>query len=298
MTWYIPAILMILTAHVIFPWVGKHVVMKHSVQKRNLLNFSFCAIAATLWAIWSGQLMFDKTTLLIFAVGIVNGWAAYCQWRAIRISLSRDSLFTFWDDVIAIALSWFILHEGKFVNWLGGIGIVASFLAVVLFAIRDYQKRGGGENRLITKSFYFYVGFYSVVWGVAMFLMRVWGVNQVPIGSFVCFWYIGAWVGALSIFLYTKKSRQQDEPPFTRHDFGYVGLIGGLTLVSLALSYMAFERAPQTIVQPIFLVSEMALPTLIGLWVFGERKGLKLLDWFLIGLAIVGGILVAASYGG
>ncbi len=297
MLWYIPVILKVLTAHVLFPWVSKHVGMKHSIQKRNFLNFSFCALVALLWAIWRGQLVFNETTLFIFGVGIANGLAAYCQWKAISINLSRNSLFTFFDDVIAVSLSCMILHESRFINLLSGTGIAASFLAVVFFAIRDYRKKTETGNSLIPASFYFYVGFYSVVWGVATFLMKLWGVQHISVSTFVCFWYAGAWVGSLSIFVYVKRYHHQINPPFVRRDFGYVGIMGSMMMIALALGYMAYERAPQTIVQPIFLVSEMVLPALIGLWIFNERKGFRMADWFLIGLAIAGGALVAVSYG-
>lgn len=94
MAWYIPVLLRVLVAHGFFPWVSKHVVMKHSLQKRHLLNFSFCAVVAILIAAWWGQLSLTTTTFSIFLIGVANGWAAYCQWQAMGISLSRNSFST------------------------------------------------------------------------------------------------------------------------------------------------------------------------------------------------------------
>jgi len=302
MAWYVPVFLRVLLAHGFYPWVSKHVVMKHSLQKRHLLNFSFCAFVAILLAVWQGHPLFTKTALLIFVVGIANGWAAYCQWKAIGISLSRNSLFTFLDDVIAMGLSYFILQESKFLNLQSGAGILLSLTAVALLAVRDYQNKKGGNReesvgaRLLV--FYFYVGFYSVVWGVATFLMKFWGTEEVPVTTFLAGWYAGAWVGSLSIFLYAKWRYSQINPPFTKRDFGYVVIMGSTILIALALGYMSYERAPQTIVQPIFLVSEMALPAIIGLFGFAERKGFKLADWLLIALGITGGAMVGLSYHG
>ena len=100
------------------------------------------------------------------------------------------------------------------------------------------------------------------------------------------------------MFLCFKKFYPQSghNPPFTRKDFGFVVIMGSSMMAALALAYLSYERAPQTIVQPIFLVAEMTLPALIGLFVFKERKGFKLTDWCLIAIGIAGGVLAGLSY--
>lgn len=296
MVWYIPVILRVLMAHAIYPWVSKHVVMKHSRSKRQFLNFSLCAVVACIFAACSGQMVFSKTTSLIFCVGIANGWAAYCQWSAQRFSLSRNSLLTFGDDITAMGLSYLFLNETRFLNLANSMGIALSVVCLTVFAIRDYHKKPEEGVTRITPSFYFYVSFYSVVWGIAGFFMRKWGLERVPVGTFISSWYAGAWVGSLSIFLFIKMRYREKNPSFTKNDFGFVALMGSLIMICLALGYMALERAPQTIVTPIFLVSEMVLPTIIGLFFFGEKKGFKFLDWFLVGASIAGGVLVGLSY--
>jgi hypothetical protein len=42
----------------------------------------------------------------------------------------------------------------------------------------------------------------------------------------------------------------------------------------MSAAFWAYQLAPQTIVQPLFLVAEMVGPALIGLYVFGEREAL------------------------
>ena len=201
MAWYVPVFLRVLVANVIHPSISKHVVMKHSLQKRHLFNFSFCSLVAISIAVACGQLSLTTTTLFIFCVGVANGWAAYCQWKALGISLSRNSLFTFWDDIIAMSLSYYLLNEGQFLNFQGKLGIILSVAAVTLFAFRDYcRKEGVGDK--VPSRFYFYVGLYSVIWGVATFLMRKWGVEKVPISTFLASWYTGGVFGiALDVSL-------------------------------------------------------------------------------------------------
>jgi hypothetical protein len=43
----------------------------------------------------------------------------------------------------------------------------------------------------------------------------------------------------------------------------------------MSAAYTAYRLAPQTVVQPLFLVGEMIAPALIGLSVFAEREGLR-----------------------
>jgi hypothetical protein len=77
----------------------------------------------------------------IAVVGFFTGLAAYAYWRAIDLSLSRTALFAFWDDLIAMGLSYGLLHEAQFLNaWmLTGIGM--SLLAVILFTVNNYVTR-------------------------------------------------------------------------------------------------------------------------------------------------------------
>ena len=65
--------------------------------------------------------------------------------------------------------------------------------------------------------------------------------------------------------------------------------------ISLALSYTAYQLAPQNIVQPFFLVGEMILPALIGLFIFSERRGLDKTEKFSFALGALGGIIIAIS---
>jgi hypothetical protein len=56
--------------------------------------------------------------------------------------------------------------------------------------------------------------------------------------------------------------------------------------------------APQTIVQPLFLVGEMIAPALIGLYVFAEREALDRQEQLYFAVGLLGGVLVALSFSG
>jgi hypothetical protein len=66
--------------------------------------------------------------------------------------------------------------------------------------------------------------------------------------------------------------------------------------VAVGAAYSAYRMAPQTIVQPLFLVGEMVGPALIGLYVFGEREALARRDQLYFAIGLAGGLLVALSF--
>ena len=75
--------------------------------------------------------------------------------------------------------------------------------------------------------------------------------------------------------------------------------LGGLslvTLVALSAAFMAYRLAPQTVVQPRFLVGEMVAPAFLGLYVFAERNALDRWEYLYFGLGLTGDLVVALSF--
>jgi hypothetical protein len=110
------------------------------------------------------------------AVGGANGLAAYCYRRAIAISLSRTALFAFWDDLLAMALGYVLLHEGQFLTIGIGLGMVASLGAVILSSVHSYRKQQAGKDEpdLFPKRLYVFAGVYSVILGVGCSSCGTW----------------------------------------------------------------------------------------------------------------------------
>jgi len=237
----------------------------------------------------------SHTAIIIFVIGLFNGFAAFAQWKAIDISLSRTSLFTFWDDIIAMALSLLILHEGRELNAGVYTGIILSLGAVVFFAIHSYQQRihSNPDAKAVPFKFYLYVGFYSIIWGLATFAMRYLGVKNVSIGAFLAPWYLGALVAAFIILL--RVDKKAITVALKTKDIAWMLALSSCVFVSLALTYKAYSMAPQNVVQPYFLIGEMILPTLIGLYFFKEVKGLDKSEKLVFSIAIIGGIIIAIS---
>jgi len=302
-SWLVPILLKMILVYVLGAWFMKRMVGLPSRTQRFFLQFLFCSIIALGFAAYRGELILSGSFFVLVLIGFFNGLAAFHQWKAIDISLSKNSLFTFWDDIIAMTLSCIILHETKVFNWGIGIGILVSLAAVILFALHSYRK--SRSNQKVTKTgiaFFYYVGVYSVIWGIATFFMRYFALNQLPIGTFLAGWYSGACVAATLILLFYKEKGQaaiiQNKTAKEKVALILSGVILSLyIIIALALCYWSYELAPLNVVQPLFLVGEMVGPSLVGLYIYKEAKNLDRTEKLLFLLGIAGGTIVALSFG-
>jgi hypothetical protein len=132
MPWYVPVVLRMVVTYVALPILVKPLA-EHPARAPILARQFLGAVGLALPA----ALILGQGTLHVpvAVVGFFTGLAAYAYWRAIDLSLSRTALCAFWDDLIAIGLSYGWLREGQFLHaWmLAGIGM--SVLAVVLCTV-------------------------------------------------------------------------------------------------------------------------------------------------------------------
>jgi hypothetical protein len=297
MPWYVPVAVRLLAAYVAGPLLLKPLAARYAQAKLLLIQFGLCFAVALPVAAALDQLRFDWT---IVAVGGGNGLAAYCYRKAIAISLSRTALFAFWDDLLAMGLSYAILREGQFLNAGMLLGVVVSVGAVILFTVHGYQKehRGKEAQEPLPKRLYLYAGAYSVMLGVGVFFMRYLGVQDTGIGTFLVNWYGGVVVAATLLALTLTEAAQDPTEPAAipwRDRLRIVGL-GLVVLTAMSAAYTAYRLAPQTVVQPLFLVGEMVAPALIGLYVFAEREALDRHEQLYFAAGLAGGLLVALSF--
>ena len=134
MPWYVPVLLRIGAAYIAGPLLLKPLVDRYAQATLLLLQFLGClAVALPLAGVWHQH----QLDWRIVAVGFSNGLAAYCYYKAIALSLSRTALFAFWDDLLAMGLSYTLLHEGQFLNARLVLGIGVSLGAVLLFTVHS-----------------------------------------------------------------------------------------------------------------------------------------------------------------
>lgn len=269
-------------------YVGKRVADKEQRTELFLWQYVFTFIIAVLFAFATGESVLDASFANVVLIGFVAGGGTFFAWKAIRVSQSRNALHSFWSTIIAMTLSFFILHEGQFITLPIGIGIVMSVVAGLGCMWRSHQRE--------SLSFYGYVAAYSGAWGLAMFGQRFWSFHGMPIPTFLLGWYTGTLIAAFVFFIFcTNFSKdRQNTAPLRLKDIVLVFVLAVLTILSLGLASVSY-RLPQMIVLPIFFIAGMVLPALIGLFVFHEREQLALVDWLLFGLGAFGALIVGLN---
>jgi hypothetical protein len=244
--------------------------------------FTFCLVFSLIFAAISG-IRYQPLMLMALTIGFLNGFAAYAQWRAIDISLSKTSLFTQADDIIGMLLGYLLLHETVFLTPRLCFGVLLCVIAGILIA--TYER-----NLQLIK----YVGIYSVIWGVASFLFRYFTLNNLPTSEFLISWYIGASVSTLLIA--TVLLRGNIPASLSKKEISRVGLVALPVWAALVLAYISAQKSPITVYQPIFLASEAIFPSLVGLYYFHENKVLSLREKIAFVIGIAGVVIISFSY--
>lgn len=289
----------IIVAYGLTQYVIKKIVGNNRRTERFLWMFVFTLILAGGLAMISGGVVLNEAFWDVTIIGFIAGSGTFFSWKAIHISQSRNALFTFWDDIIAMSLSYCVLHEGQFITAPIGIGITLSLASLLGFIwYGRLQKETKGELNLVPLAFYGYVGVYSVAWGLAVFGQRYWSFHSMPMPTFLLGWYTGTLLAAILVFL-AYKDRAEDQKssaPLRVKDIAATFVLAVLILVSLGLASISYQL-PQTIVQPIYFVAEMIIPSLIGLFIFRERKQFALVEWMFFGLGTIGALVIGLNLG-
>lgn len=294
--WYILLPLHLFIAFGFCRWLMKSIQHQPSRVKKLFLQFLFCALIANIFAFSLGTREINRTAFLIVGLGFLNGYAAFCQWQAIKISLSKQSVFTFGDDIVAMLLGYSILNEKSYLTSNLLFGIILCLGAAILFAVHAQRKDQDGKKGFAVAAFFSYVLVYSVIWGVTDFFRRYFSISHVPAIEFVANWYVGATLMALVILLFVSRIDQEENRPFTiKTGMSVLPLSIGI-LLAFMTGYWSLSVTPLIVFQPIVLVAEMVIPTAIGLYVFHEHQKLDRQEkiYFLLGLS--GGIIVAFNF--
>jgi hypothetical protein len=291
--WFVPIGIYIILSYVVMALLRKHLANQPDQIKRLFINFSLCTAFAVLFAATTNNLVFVP---FVFAIGMMNGVANIVHWRANRISMSKTSLLSFGDDVIAILLAIVFVGDGSYLNWVNGTGMTLCLLTGVLFW--QHHFKGREPNR-----FFLNVLTYSVLWGMCDFALRFYAKQELPVPQLLLGWYSGAWFTIGCTFFY-RLFREKKQEPFLaafRLPWGQVAILCVFAvgiMTSVSVEYWARMLAPQTVVQPILLIAEAVVPTVAGIIVFKEKGSFDRAEWCFAALGILGTILVAVGFHG
>lgn len=295
--WFVPVGIYVVVAYVGVRWLGKHLANQPDQIKRITVNMAFCACAGALFALITGDLRFDSSTYIVMGVGVLNAFANIAQWLATKVSMSKTSMLSFGDDIIAILLVWVIIGDGKYLNVVSASGMMLCLLTGVLFWWHSNKAKADKEK----SAFYFHVLAYCVLWGVAIFAQRYFAFNNLPTAQFVFAWYLGSFLTMAVIFAGRGVVRAvsgsiERSVAFRLKDYAVVFVFAIGIAGCLAIEYWAKILAPLTVIQPIFLVSEAVIPTIVGWTIFREGKTFDRTQWFFSGLGFTGVVLLALGF--
>lgn len=294
MTWQFIMFIRIFTGNIIYPVFLKKVADKADKTRQQFWLYFFSALLSLGLILWTKDFAFKPALLIIIALGILNSAAIYFNLRAVAVSLSKSSALTQFDDIISILLGYIFLNETRFLNFTIIIGILLCLGAAMLFI--NFKEIFSKDKEQSAKKLLFlgYVAGYSAIWGLVGFSMRYFSIEGIPLTEYVFCWYAGAWIGSILLLLFRKKDVVEEK--INKKGFFVLFFASLFMWLSLQLSFAAFQLAPITIIQPIFLVSELIFPVLIGLFIFKEIKQISKIEIIALLLGIAGGVTIGFSF--
>ncbi len=292
MSWLVPLLLRVVVAQVVAPTLQKILAATHGREERFLLQFVAATVIAIGVGMWSGATL-NQWTFVAAGLGALSALGAYCQWRAMHLSLSRYALCTWMDDLSAMFLGWAVLGEGRFFNGLLVAGILLAFGVTITLLIRDCRRKT--DKRIeSTMAFVLWVAGFSATYGVVVFSIRALALRDVmDIGSFVVGWYPGA--TSVGVIILLRKRMIKGLDVLTLRDVWFSVALGAVIVAALAAHVWVLQLAPIIATQAIFLIAETTLPGLIGLYFFNEKKDLALVDYGFFALGLVAVLMIALS---
>lgn len=252
------------------------------------LQFLINALIMSLYVLVTGHFRFSGDALKVIPVGFFVAFGAYCQWRAIAISLSRTSLFFPLSGVLTFILATIFLGEAEEWNFELIGGAILCFLAVFLFWSQLGKKEKGAQGD--QRKWLFFVGGIVLILGMANFLIKVFS-SDIPQGEFLLYWYLGTFLGSLPL-LYLERQNHFQWPGKLVF---LVPLASLAVLGNLATQYWAFQLTLVSRVVPFQSVGTTFLPILIGWLIFKERKGLSKKELLAFAIGIAGNLLIVLS---
>jgi len=261
-----------------------------SRTRKLVWQYFFAASLAFITMAIAGQLDLSWSFVIVAVIGAANAFGCYCHWRAYDISMSRTAVLSNLDDLLAIGLGYAVLGELRVLTPILTVGIVVSVTSAMVFAKIKHSNDESSNHRLIG-----WVLGYTIIWGVAMFSMRFFSLQGLNIFTYIAAWYFGAWLGAL-FTRFVIMGCEEAGPPLTYAQRAKVLLLAVGIWTSLMLAYLMRTLVPITVIQPIQLVAELSIPTIIGLTIFGEARNMSRREMAIITAGLIGVSLIAVGF--
>jgi len=249
--------------------------------------YLFSACIALLWFAFSGKKIdvTESVFLGIIAIGFINGFANYCNWRALGESMSKTVLFYPLGSVLTIGLAMIFL--GEFRLWDGQliVGAILCFAAIWIFQFPSSRSTQKGKT---SKIWLFSVLGMVIIWGLVTFLMQICSLS-ISRGVFLMGWYIGAFLSTLILLALEKASPLQGIS--SKIILLYL-ITAGAIVGALGAFYWTFQLGgPASSVLPIKGLAISIIPIIIG-WVYFKERALLKVEWLGFVIGFTGTILI------
>lgn len=285
MNWQLALLLLIVinTFSIVLTKVAADKLPKRSVG--IFYQYLFCAALAIAYAALTGKVEMNSVLILVGAVGLINAFGNYLQWQASGLSLSKTVLFFPLMEVVTITLA--ITFLGEFALWNNQLilGTILCFVAMWLFRL----PRNEGKNKeALGGKWLISTVLMVLIFGLAGFLVKLFSF-QIPTETFLMGWYVGSLIGAVPILALEKQSPF----PVSRKTILTVLPVSFAILGALFALYWTYQLGgPVAMVLPIRGLAITAIPAILGLYVFKEKRGLSRREWLGFAIGIVGVLLI------
>jgi len=283
MSWKIAAILMML-ATCLVAWAMKKASDRTS-QKTVGVFYQFFSAMSLAWLFYSffETPKFDSFFWLVCLAGLVNSSGGLYQWKAYALSLSKTSLLFPLMGLFTALLGVIFLGEKNIWNAQMFIGIAFYVLAVFFLLKNDKQPPVAGGQWL------FYTVIMIFIFAGANFANKLFSLNDVSVPAFIIPWYTGSSIGALLLSVKEKQNPLRVETK----NLAFYGLVGALLIMTLSLGYLSFRLGgPVSQVVPLQGIALSVIPSVLGLYLFGESKNFSKREWLGFALGLTAAILI------
>lgn len=287
-------LLRIAFASLIIPIIQKQIADLPGRIERMWWQFAFTSMLVCLLIVASGESIVHPAFWIVAAFGLPNALAYYAYLQAINISQSKCAVFSPFVHIISIGLALVLLQEWQFLSWGVCIGIFLSVTGAFLMTSKKSEVAIHLEtpnNPQESKRFWKLVGFYTLVWGLALFLMKLFSEAGMSKYAFIFWWYIGSFFGSTIV----KWRAQEESHPLPIQGVTSMLVLASFLVVSMLLTYWSYELAPIVIIQPIFQITGVFGTLFIGLFLFRERGLMSRREWIGIGSGGCGAIVIALA---
>ena len=282
----------VLASSILAAYLLKRISQNKDLWGPLIVQYIFALSAALVFFLieWPRAIQITPVLLMGF-LGALSSVACYAHWRAVHISQFKTSIFSMGVDYVAISLGLIFLAEYDRLNaptiLAAGLCFFAAFL--LLPKNKSTQEVGSESAHFLRLNLT-----YGLVWGVSIFSFRYFATElKMSVGASAISWYLGSLLGAIIASRVVSGSIA-----ISKKSFGETALLGIAIWLSFLFGYWSYEVLPLVIVQPIFQVTEVIFPMLIGLFLFKEARAMTVRDFFGILCGAAGLVLmVYKNYG-